>query len=254
MLNFLPTLTKNCEGISRRAFLQVGTLAGLGLSLPSWFAARQACAAAHSAAPDVSCIFIWTRGGTSHHDTFDPKPDAPASVRGEFGAIATAVPGIQFASILPRMARELKRYALLRGWNPKNAGHGIADQYCLSGQPFNPALIYPCYGAVVSHQKGFKTRLPPHVQLGAAVDRTSGGGTAGFLGLEHNPFEILSSPNVEHFSVRDITPPQGIDTGRLQGRRRMLRTVDALQRTADSQPAAFDALDQHYQAALNLIT
>jgi uncharacterized protein (DUF1501 family) len=254
MLDFLPTLTRNCEGVSRRAFLKAGALAGLGVSLPSWFSARQARAATRSSAPDVSCILIWTRGGTSHHDTFDPKPDAPASVRGEFGVIDTAVPGVKFASILPRMAKELKRYALLRGWNPKNAGHGIADQYCLSGQPFNPALIYPCYGAVLSLQKGFKTRLPPHVQLGAAVDRTNGGGTAGFLGHEHNPFEILSDPNVQHFSVRDITPPAGIDSGRLRGRRRMLNAVDALQRQADSQPAAFDALDQHYQAALNLIT
>ena len=73
---------------------------------------------------------IWTRGGTSHHDTFDPKPDAPASVRGEFKVIDTAVPGVKFTEILPRMARELKRYALLRSWNPKNGGHGVADQYC----------------------------------------------------------------------------------------------------------------------------
>ncbi len=253
MLDLLPGRVRDCQGIRRREFLKLGALAGLGVSLPSWFAARQAHAA-RSAAPDVSCILIWTRGGTSHHDTFDPKPDATASVRGEFGVLRTAVPGVVFADVLPRLARELHRYALLRGWNPKNAGHGIADQYCLSGQPHNPALIYPCYGAVLSHLKGFKTHLPPHVQLGPAVDRTNGGGTAGFLGLEHNPFEILSDPNVERFSVRDVTPPQGIDMGRLHGRGRMLRTLETLQRRADAQPAAFEALDQHYQAALNLIT
>ncbi|MGH7227280.1 MAG: DUF1501 domain-containing protein, partial [Gemmataceae bacterium] len=114
--------------------------------------------------------------------------------------------------------------------------------------------IYPCYGAIVSQHKGFKTRLPPHVQLGDQVDRTNGGGTAGYLGQEHNPFEILSDPNVAQFSVRDITPPQGVDMGRLSRRRRMLRTIDALQRSVETQPAAFAALDQHYQAALNLIT
>jgi hypothetical protein len=234
--------------------LKVGALTGLGLSLPAVFAARQARAKEGRKAADVNCILIWTRGGTSHHDTFDPKPNAPANVRGEFGVIDTAVPGVKFANILPRMARELRRYALLRSWNPKNAGHGVAEQYCLSGHPLNPALIYPCYGSVISLVKGFKTRMPPHVQLGTEVDRTNGGGTAGYLGLEHNPFEIHSDPNVENFTVRDITPPQGIDMGRLSRRRRMLQTVDALQRTIDDQPAAFAALDQHYQAALNLIT
>jgi uncharacterized protein (DUF1501 family) len=166
MLNLSPARMWTCEGIDRRAFLRLGTLTGLGLSLPALFATKQARAREHRKSADVNCILIWTRGGTSHHDTFDPKPDAPASVRGEFKVIDTAVPGVKFTEILPRMARELNRYALLRSWNPKNAGHGVADQYCLSGQPLNPSLIYPCYGAIVSQQKGFKTRMPPHVQLG----------------------------------------------------------------------------------------
>jgi hypothetical protein len=240
--------------MQRREFLKIGALAGLGLSLPTWFGVRSAQAAARRPAADVNCILIWTQGGTSHHDTFDPKPDAPASVRGEFSVIDTAVPGVKFASILPNMARELHRYALLRGWSPKNGSHGVADQYCLSGQPHNPAVIHPCYGAIISHQKGFKTRMPPHVQLGSHVDRSFNGGTAGYLGLEHNPFEVHGDPNQPGFSVRDITPPAGIDGKRLCGRRRMLATIDGLQRTADTQPAAFDALDKHYQAALNLIT
>lgn len=254
MLNLSPTRMGTCEGIERRAFLKLGALTGLGLSLPALLAGKQAQARAGRKTADVNCILIWTHGGTSHHDTFDPKPDAPDSVRGEFGVIDTAVPGVQFTEILPRMARELKRYALLRGWNPKNGGHGNADQYCLSGHPVNPALIYPCYGAIVSQQKGFKTRLPPHIQLGNNIDRRMGGGTAGYLGQEHNPFEILSDPNVENFNVRDITPPAGVDGGRLSRRRRMLHTLDAMQRSIDAQPAAFATLDQHYQAALNLIT
>lgn len=254
MLNLLPTLTRDCAGLRRRDFLKVGVLSGLGLSLPGLFAARQAMAKPARNTRELNCIVIWTRGGTSHHDTFDPKPDAPVSVKGEFGVIDTAVPGVKFAEIMPRFARELKRYGLLRGWNPKNAGHGIADQYMLSGRPFNPALVYPSIGSIVSHQKGFKTRMPPYVQLGDQVDRTAGGGTAGYLGLEHNPFEIHSDPNVPNFSVRDITPPAGVDMGRVKKRRGMLNTLDALQRKADAQPAAFESLDQHYQAALNLIT
>ncbi|HLN26787.1 MAG TPA: DUF1501 domain-containing protein [Gemmataceae bacterium] len=254
MLNLLSTWTRDCDGLHRRDFLKVGALAGLGIALPMALARKQALAKEHSSTRDINCILIWTRGGTSHHDTFDPKPDAPLSVRGEFNSIATAVPGVRFAEVLPRMARELNRYAVLRSWNPRNAGHGVADQYMMSGHAFNPSLIYPCYGSVLNEQKGFKTAMPPFVQLGDQVDRTSGGGTAGYLGLEYNPFEILADPSAKQFSVRDITPPQGIDSGRFTRRRSMLRTIDALQRKAETHLAAFDALDQHYQAAMNLIT
>jgi hypothetical protein len=252
MLHLFSSRVRDCDGIHRRQFLSVGVLSGLGLSLPALFASRARASQGRHA--DANCILIWTRGGTSHHDTFDPKPDAPVSVRGPFGVIDTAVPGVKFAEILPNMARELRRFALLRGWNPKNAGHGAADQYVMSGHPLNPALTYPTFGSVVSHEKGFRTRMPPFVQLGDNVDRTSGGGTAGYLGAEHNPFEILSDPGAPQFTVRDITPPLGVDAGRLGRRRSMLGVIDALQRHADAQPAAFDALDQHYRAALNLIT
>lgn len=251
MLSFLPRLTRTCEGVSRRDFLKVGALTGLGVSLPLAFAAK---AQAKGNTKDVNCILVWTLGGTSHHDTFDPKPQAPASVRGEFGPISTAVPGVQFTEVCPNLARELKRFALLRSWNPRNGSHGAADYELMSGHRFNPTFVYPCYGSIISHERGFKTKMPPFVQLGSYVDRTFGGGTAGYLGIVHNPFEILTDPNTERFSARDITPPAGIDAKRVDRRRAMLAKIDALQRQADLQPEAFASLDQHVQAALNLIT
>jgi uncharacterized protein (DUF1501 family) len=254
MLGLFSHRLRTCEGIHRREFLKLGALTGLGVSLPLALAGKQALAKTGKATKDVNCILIWTLGGTSHHDTFDPKPDAPASVRGEFKVIQTAVPGVKFTEVAPRMARELKRFALLRSWNPRNGSHGAADSYVMSGQPFNPTFVYPTYGSMVSHQKGFKTRMPPFVQLGSNVDRTFGGGTAGYLGIVHNPFEILSDPNTDNFSARDITPPARISMSRLDRRRRMLQQIDALQRRADLQPAAFASQDKHYQAALNLIT
>src|SRR6266545_4701430 len=254
MLDFFRAASRNCQGISRRAFLRVGALSGLGLSLPGLFAGQKAAAAQGKKAKDVSCILIWTLGGTSHHDTFDPKPEAPASVRGEFGTVATAVPGVRFCDVAPKMAREIRRFGLLRSLNPRNGSHGTADAIMMSGHAFNPSMVFPCFGSVVSHQKGFKTRMPPFVQLGPYVEKGFGGGTAGYLGIVHNPFEILADPNVDRFSARDITPPPGVDAGRLQRRRAMLGVVDGLQRQGDRQPAAFDSLDKHYQAALNLIT
>ena len=253
MLNLLTGFTRDCEGVSRRSFLQVGALAGLGVSLPALFAPRGA-AAAGAPAKDMNCILIWSQGGVSHHDTCDPKPNSPANVKGEYSFIDTAVAGVKFTEVCPTLAKELKRFALLRGWNPHNGSHGTADQWVMSGRNFNPAVPYPTYGSVVSHHQGFKSALPPFIQLGNSLDRRFGGGSSGILGIEHNPFEILSDPNADKFTVRDITPPQGVTGDRVDRRRRMLAAVDALQRATELQPEAFDALDESYKTALKMIT
>jgi hypothetical protein len=251
MLNFLSGRDANCEGVNRRAFLKVGALTGLGLSLPTLLASKARAAASQK---DMSCILIWTLGGTSHHDTFDPKPNASSSIRGEFGVINTAVPGVQFTEIAPRLARELKRFALLRSWNPHNGSHSTAEYMVMSGHPFNPNLVYPTFGSVVSYAKGFKNRLPPFVQLGNNLSTLFGGGTAGYLGIVHNPFEILSDPNAANFSAGDVQPPREIDAQRGDRRRDMLAKIEALQRRGDRQPELFASLDKNYQAALDLIT
>ena len=124
----------------------------------------------------------------------------------------------------------------------------------MSGRNVNPSLTYPSVGSVVSHQRGFKSPLPPFVQLGNHVDRTFQGGTAGILGLEHGPFEIGAEVNVEKFVVRDISPPLDMELSRIDRRKTLLATIDRLQRQADQQPQAFDALDEHSQAAFNMIT
>ena len=252
MLDLLAGVTRTCEGVSRRSFLRIGALSGFGVSLPLFLKAKTARAATKS--KDVNCILIWTHGGTSHHDTLDPKPNAPASVRGEFSAISTAIPGVQFSEICPNMAAQAKRFAVLRGWNPRNGAHGLADAWMLSGRPYNPAVTYPCYGSVISRVKGFRNALPPYVQLGDAMDHRFNGGTAGILGLEHNPFLVTADPNAERLNVRDITPPSGITSRRVSFRRRMLGAIDRLERHATIQPAAYHALDEHYKTALNMIT
>lgn len=254
MFSCSPSLTRTCASISRRSALQIGTLAGLGLSLPAFLRAQQVAASEGKQSKDVNCILIWTQGGTSHHDTFDPKPDAPVSVRGEFSTIPTATPGIVFTEIVPRMAKEQKRFALLRGWNPQNGSHGTADQWVMSGRKLNQAIAYPCFGSVVSHYKGFKTAMPPFVQLGANIDRRFGGGSPGVLGLQHAAFEMLADPNAAKFDVRDITPPAGLSSDRVDHRRAILAKLDKLQRSAELQPNAFDALDEHYKTAFNMIT
>jgi hypothetical protein len=242
--------------VDRRGFLAGGALGtGLGgLSVAAALSPTRALANSGHASADVSCIFIWTQGGTSHHDTFDPKPQASDGVRGPLATISTAVPGVFFTELCGRMARELGRYSLLRSWNPRNAGHGVADHWCMSGRNVNPTVVYPCVGSVVSHQHGFKSPLPPFIQLGAHVDRTNNGGMPGILGLAHGPFEIHTEANTEKFSVRDITPPLDMAMSRIDRRRAVLARIDRLQQAADRQPAAFDALDEHYKTAFTMIT
>ena len=256
MLNLMRGISSDCQGLRRRAFLKLGTLGGLGLSLPQLLSAVESAASTSAGAtdrPDRNCILIWTLGGTSHHDTFDPKPEAPQAIRGEFQTIPTAVPGVHFSELLPRLAQEAGRYALLRSLNPVTGAHAAADFVMMSGHRFSPVTIYPCYGSVISHHKGFKTLFPPFVQLGNAVSKGVGGGTAGFLGNVHNPFEIHADPNAAGFTARDISLPPSIDRTRLERRSTMLRQIDALQRTVSAEPAAYAALDKHTQAALNLM-
>lgn len=252
MLKLDLQVQRDCERVSRRHLLEVGALSGLGLSLSTLFRTQQTLGASND--KQTNCILIWTRGGTSHHDTFDPKPNAPVNVRGEFGVISTATPGVYFTDAIPRLAREQKRFAVLRGWNPQNGSHGTADQFVMSGRKFNQAVHYPCYGSVTSYYHGFKNALPPFVQLGTQVDRRFGGGSAGILGLEHSPFEIDADPSADKFVVRDITPPSGVSLERVDRRQQMLARIDHLQRAAESQPQAYDALDEHYKTAHRMIT
>lgn len=253
MLRF-SRLFHDCAGVSRRGFLEIGALTGLGLTLPTALAMRKAAAHDETPAAPRNCILIWTQGGTSHHDTFDPKPQAAASVRGEFGVIDTAVPGVQFTEVCPNMARELGRYGLIRSWNPENGSHGHADQIMMSGRKINQTLHYPTFGSVVSWHQGFKSALPPFVQMGTNVDSRFGGGMPGILGLQNGPFQMNADPNQKQFSVSDITPPGGVTLERIDRRRKMLTAVDQLQRQAELQPVAFEALDEHFKAALNMIT
>jgi hypothetical protein len=226
-------------------------LSGLGLSLANVVGGAESRRAASPSSRDVNCILIWSQGGVSHHDTLDPKPNAAVSVRGEFQAIDTAVPGVKFTDICPTLAKELGRYSVLRGWNPKNGSHGTADQYVMSGRKFNPAVPYPCYGSVVSYHKGFKSAMPPFVQLGSSVDRRFGGGTSGVLGLEYNPFEIVADPSTLK-SSRSGTSRRRRESRTIAwiGAAGCSAQVDALQRQADLQPEAFDGRSMNTQDGL----
>ncbi|MGD9856692.1 MAG: DUF1501 domain-containing protein, partial [Planctomycetaceae bacterium] len=246
----------NCERSRREFLVDVGSLSALGLTLPTLLRATAAASDAKGAGTGtgVNAILVWTRGGTSHHDSLDPKPEAGAEVRGDFGPIDTVLPGVQFTEMMPQFAAELGRLAVMRNLNPLNGSHSVADYIMMSGHKFNPTFTHPCYGAVVSKELGYGSSLPPFIQLGTNVDHRFNGGLAGFLGLEHNAFVVPGDPNKKDFTVRDVTLPNGMTSARLDRRREALKLVDTLQRELDEQPDALAAIDTYYQNAFNIMT
>jgi hypothetical protein len=247
----------DCTGVSRRQFLRVGALSALGLSLPTYFR-LQGVAAASEAAPaprrtGVNCILLWMQGGPSHIDTFDPKPDAPVEVRGEFGTIPTNHAGVRVSEHLPFIARQFDKLSLIRGHDPQNGSHGVADHLMMSGHRFNPAMAFPCYGSVVARERGYRDGMFPFVQLGRSIDRRFNGGVGGFLGDQYNPFEVHDDPSGAAFRVRDLSLPSDAERVRLERRYSMLGELDSYQQAVENAPPV-QARDAFYERAHTLIT
>src|SRR5436190_19388091 len=230
MFNLVTGNSADCTGLSRRQFLRVGALSSLGLSLPSFLRLRQAAAVAGVPPKNVNCILLWMQGGPSHIDSFDPKPDAPAEVRGEFQTIPTGLPGVRFVEHLPLLARHTDKFSVIRGHDPKNGSHGTADHLMMSGHKFNPSMAFPCFGSVVSKERGYRNGMLPFVQLGRYIDRRFNGGIAGFLGDAFNPFEVPDDPNGPAFRVRDLSLAGDAERARLERRYSMLTALDAYQK------------------------
>lgn len=255
MLKLFPQRNRNCERSRREFLVDVGSLSALGLTLPTLLKSVAAAAGStHSSDKGVNAILLWTRGGTSHHDSLDPKPDAGEEIRGDFGPIDTVLPGVQFTDMMPHFAAELGRFSVMRNLNPLNGSHSVADYIMMSGHKFNPSFTHPCFGAVVSKELGYGSSLPPFIQLGTNVDHRFNGGLAGFLGLEHNAFVVPGDPSNKKFTVRDVTLPNGMTSARLDRRRQALQLVDTMQRQLDEQPDALAAIDTYYENAFNIIT
>ena len=177
-------------------------------------------------------------------------------MKGEFGVIDTAIPGVKFTEIVPTMAKELERFALLRGWNPQNGSHGTADQYVMSGRKFNPAV--PLSDVRLGRQppEGLQDRRCRRSCSWATTSIAASAAAAGHPRPGAQPVrDRRPIPTPTSFTVRDITPPSGITSERVDRRRKMLgRRSTTCSGKADLQPAAFDALDEHYKTALNMIT
>ena len=212
---------------SRRDFIQVGCLSALGLGMAGLLRCRTLAATGDGAPCAKSCILIWLDGGPSHLETFDPKPNAPAEIRGPLGAISTRVAGVQVSELLPNIAARLNRVALIRAVTSPLGEHNFGTHYLLTGFRPTPALEYPAVACVVNHLRRQEGELP---RLVAIPDLRVGGGkfvAEGYLPASLSPFEVGDDPGRPEFRVRGLEPFPGITSARRQRRRQYLQQFDA---------------------------
>jgi hypothetical protein len=229
----------NCTGTSRRDFLRVGALAGI--SLPALLRA-EAHAANKSAkgARAKSVVLVYLGGGLSHHDSFDPKPDAPDDIRGKYGLIDTVVPGLRVSDKLPLMASVMNKLALVRSGAHNNDHHETATNWVLSGRFGTPFGDYPAVGAVVAHETGFSGTLPPYVAVPRNPSFTWELGKSAFLGGRYESFKA-GDPNQTNYKVQDLTATDA-DTKKAARRDTLLKAVDGLAKKVEGndQIATYD--------------
>src|ERR1700688_219122 len=178
-----------CRGPSRREILRVGSLGFLGLGLGDLFRLRALAAqnGGGGAAKAKNCILIWLAGGPSHLDTFDPKPGAPADVRGEFKPIATSVPGLSISEVFPNLAKVMNKVTLIRSMTSPESDHDRAAHHMMTGYRPTPALVYPGYGSVVDKaREAARGMLPSYVALPDAPIFAS----SGFLTPAYDAFSV----------------------------------------------------------------
>lgn len=253
---------------SRRDVLRLGGLAGLGLSLPLLHARAASGvskpAASFGRAKQVICLFL--HGGHPQQETFDPKPQGPAEVRGEFGAIATSIPGVQFSEMLPQTAQIAHRLAIVRSMCHGNANHVTACLPANTGHTHPPgfpetdvpptAADFPPFGAVLSAIRPAE-QMPTWVRVGPLMRRNNGtvlhGQVPGFLGAKHASFDVDQELLPDQVQIQAVQRAAGLSEMRLTGRRGLREEFDQAVRLIDHSREARD-LSAHYQRAFSLLT
>ena len=247
---------QTCGGVTRRDFLQVGSLGAIGLTLPSYLAAKEQ-GGIRDEHDDRACIMIFNLGAPSQLDTFDMKPEAPAEIRGPFQPIATKSDNFQLSEILPKHAEVADKFSLVRScYHTGAAVHDAGWQMLQTGRLFAGGVNTPHAGSVTAYLRGRKTDLPPHVVLPETMGRGGGnlpnGQAGGFLGKAYDPFALMADPSKPNFTVPDLLPPANIGTARLDRRRKMRDIVDSTVLHFEATENA-KLLDNNFHAAFRLM-
>src|SRR5688500_12245707 len=249
--------TQTCDGTTRRDFLQAGVLGAIGLSLPNLMALK-ALGKVADGHDNRACIMIFNLGAPSQIDLFDPKPDAPAEIRGPFKTIPTASKDIQLTELLPLHAKLADKFSIVRScYHTAAAVHDTGHQMMQTGRLFTGGVNTPHAGSALSYLRGSRNELPAHIVLPQAMGPTGGnmphGQDAGFLGKAHDPFVLNSDPSKGDFKVPDLLPPRDIGEARLQRRKKMRDIVDGTVKNFESSESA-QLMDSNFASAFKLMT
>ena len=272
MFRLLGPGPRLCDGLNRREVLRIGGLGALGAGLNLADLARGAdasrgpTAAGDSFGRARSCIVLFLMGGPPQHSTWDPKPDAPAEVRGDFRPIATTVPGLSLSELLPRTAMLADKLCVLRAVSTGDNAHSSSGYYMLTGRPHAPMNFEnanpgapndaPSLGAVLGKVGGARGGLPATITLPHRIFNTDGsvwpGQDAGLLGRSADPWLLNARLTPEGYRIQEIDLPANIDPGRL-GRR--IDLLDRVQHGLDDlgRDAAAELLDGHTRRAFDLL-
>ena len=246
-----------CDGVSRRSFVQLG-MAGLGsLGLPELLRAKEATGSTNG--KNTSAILIWLDGGPSHHDTYDPKPQAPSEYAGIWRPIHTNVPGMDVTELFPLQAKVADKFSIIRSMHHNNGGHFHGGHWMLTGkgglQSGSNDGKHPFFGSVASKVVGPRQAgMPANVAVPYAMSIGLRPGYFGgnYLGRQFDPFDVGSDPNSAAFKVKNLNLGSDMTVNRLEDRRGLLSRFDRLNRDADSS-GMIDAMDRFERQAFDLV-
>lgn len=262
MLTLSGRLVRNCEGISRRSLLKIGTLCLGGMTLADLLALRASAAAtstatqgAHGATPrKTSVIYFELAGGPTHFETYDPKPAAPEEYRGPMKAIDTALPGVQFCEVLPEQAKIADKLAVIRSIHHNNGSHGTSAHLTQTGYYLrdnqNRANEMPCAGSIASRLRGANV---PGMPSFVSMPRPMRFGQSGWLGKAFNPFVVDRDPSQADFKVNNLFLEGELTLNRLDTRRDLLAALDHQKQIIDNDGVSA-SLDQFTRQAFEMLT
>ena len=242
-----------CDGVSRRGIVKAGLTGLAGLSLPELLR-LEAQAASPNSKSDAAVIFLELAGGPTQHETYDPKPDAPAEYRGPLGTVTTNVSGIQFSELMSEQARIMDKLVILRGVHHDSGSHSTSAHLTQTGYYLRDRQSrindMPCIGSVAARVRGSgQPGVPPFVSI-PSIMRYGG---AAWIGKGYRPFETTKSADSKPFEVSNLTLIGGMTRERLRNRRTLLEGFDQARRIVDTQGAA-DAQDAFTRQAFDMVT
>lgn len=263
-----------CDGKNRREAMRIGGLSALGLSLPKLLAssaqANTTTASHIDQSPGFgrakSVILVWLLGGPPQHETWDPKPNAPLEIRGQFGRIDSVVPGIHVGELMPKTAMHTDKLSVLRAVVTKDQAHSSSGYQMLTGVPHQPLSqenvtskapnLSPSHAAMMRMLRPDHDGLPSSIVLPYHIANDGEilwpGQNAGILGRQFDPWLIPCDPSRADFRIPDLALPEDISSGRLNSRRQLLSTLDSVKRQADRSGVA-GRFGHHSQQAFDLL-